>query len=298
MRILLLGIEGQLGTEIQRTAPAGIELVKPRQVDADFTRPDELRALVREVRPGAIFNAAAYTAVDRAEEETALARTINAEAPALLAEEAARLGAAIVHYSTDYVYGGDREEPWTENDAPSPCNAYGITKLAGDLAVLESRARSVVLRTSWIYSSHGQNFVRTMLRLGREREELRIVADQRGCPTWAHDLARATWTLHDHGCEPGGLFHCSGSGVTSWHGFAERIFALARERKLGAGLRIGKVTPVATTEYPTPARRPLQSELDCAHIAREHGIRLPEWADSLAACMDELEVAEGQGSAC
>jgi len=298
MRILLLGIEGQLGTELQRTAPPEFELVKPRQAEADFTLPDALRALVREVRPAAIFNAAAYTAVDRAEEETALARAINTDAPALLAEEAARLGASIIHYSTDYVYGGDRGKPWEEDDLPSPCNAYGVTKLAGDLAVLESRARSVVLRSSWIYSSHGQNFVRTMLRLGRDREELRVVSDQRGCPTWAHDLARATWTIFDHGCEPGGLFHCAGSGATSWHGFAERIFTLARSRSLGAGLRIQRVLPISTSEYPTPARRPLQSELRCELIAREHGLRMPAWETSLARCLDELDASEARGPTC
>lgn len=298
MRILLLGVEGQLGTELRRSAPAGCELAAPPQAEADFTRPEDLRALVRAVRPALILNAAAYTAVDRAETETALARAINAEAPALLAEEAARLGAAIIHYSTDYVYGGDRAEPWREDDAPAPCNAYGVTKLAGDLAVLESRARSVVLRTSWIYAAHGQNFVRTMLRLGREREELRVVADQRGCPTWARDLARASWTVFDHGCEPGGLFHCAGAGVTTWHGFTERIFALARQRPLGGGLRIQRVVPITTAEYPTPARRPLQSALDCSLIARAHGVRMPAWEESLTLCLDELGAAAAQGIGC
>lgn len=298
MRILLLGTEGQLGSELQRTAPAGCELAAPRQAEADFTRPGELRDLVRSVRPAAVFNAAAYTAVDRAEEEPALARAVNAEAPALLAEEAARCGASIVHYSTDYVYGGDRQRAWTEDDAPAPCNVYGITKLAGDLAVLESRARSVVLRSSWIYAAHGHNFVRTMLRLGREREELRVVSDQRGCPTWARDLAAATWSIFGRGCEPGGLFHCAGAGVTSWHGFAERILALAAERGLGANLRRARLIPIPTAEYPTAARRPLQSALDCGRLARAHGILLPPWQESLAACLDELVAAGARGTAC
>lgn len=291
MRILLLGVEGQLGTELRRTVPPDAELIAPRQAEADFTRLQELRALVRAARPQAILNAAAYTAVDRAESESALAHTINAEAPALLAEEATRHGAAIIHYSTDYVYGGDRAAPWTEGDVPAPCNVYGATKLAGDLAVLGAGARGVVLRTSWVYAAHGQNFVRTMLRLGRERDELRVVADQRGCPTWAHDLARASWTVLGRGCTPGGLFHCAGAGAVSWHGFAERIFALARQRPLGADLRVRSVVPIATADYPTPARRPLQSELDCSRIAREHGVRMPEWADALARCLDELGAA-------
>ena len=297
MRILLLGVEGQLGTELRRTAPPGAELIAPRQAEADFTRLPELRDLVRAARPQAILNAAAYTAVDRAETESALARTINAEAPALLAAEAARLGAAIIHYSTDYVYGGDRAAPWTEDDEPSPCNVYGASKLDGDRAVLGSGARGVVLRTSWVYAAHGQNFVRTMLRLGREREELRVVADQRGCPTWAHDLARASWTVLGRGCEPCGLFHCAGTGAVSWHGFAERIFELARQRPLGAGLRVRSVAPIATADYPTPARRPLQSELDCSRIARAYGIHMPEWAAALARCLDELGAAV-PGSAC
>lgn len=288
MRVLLLGVEGQLGAELRRLAPADAELAAPAQAEADFTRPGEVRDAIRAARPAAILNAAAYTAVDRAEAETALARAINADAPALIADEAARLGAALIHYSTDYVYGGDRAEPWTEDDPPAPCNAYGVTKLAGDQAVLASRARAVVLRTSWVYASHGANFVRTMLRLGREREELRVVADQRGCPTWARELARASWTVLDSGCEPGGLFHCAGAGATTWHCFAERIFALARRGPLGSGLAVRRVLPIATADYPTPARRPLQSALDCSRIAREHGVSLPSWQDSLALCLEEL----------
>lgn len=298
MRILLLGIEGQLGTELRRTAPAEHELICPRQAEADFTRPSELRDLVRAARPASIFNAAAYTAVDRAEQESALARAINADAPALLAEEAARLGAALYHYSTDYVYGGDRSTPWVEDDLPSPCNVYGVTKLAGDLAVLSSLARAVVLRTSWVYASHGANFVRTMLRLGREHEELRVVADQRGCPTWAHELARATWQVHANGGEPGGLFHCAGAGAVSWHGFAERIFELARGLRLGAGLKIRRVAPIPTREFPTPARRPLQSELVCARIAAAHGVAMPRWDESLAHCLRELDASEARAPAC
>ena len=298
MRILLFGIEGQLGTELLRSAPAECELLRPPQAEADFTRPAELRALLRSARPAAIINAAAYTAVDRAEQEPELARVTNAEAPALLAAAAARCGAALIQYSTDYVYGGDGEEAWTEDAAATPRNVYGVTKLAGDLAVLDSAARAVVLRSSWIYSAHGHNFVRTMLKLGREHTELRVVADQHGCPTWAQDLARATWTVLDHACEPGGVFHCAGEGVTSWHGFAERIFELARERGLGDELRVKEVTPITTAEYPTPARRPRKSALDCGRIAREHGIRLPTWPDSLAACLDELAAASLRGTAC
>lgn len=298
MRVLLLGVEGQLGAELRRARPADLELVAPTQSEADFTRPAELRGLLREERPAAILNAAAYTAVDRAEEEPALARTINADAPALIAEEAARLGAALLHFSTDYVYDGEGAEPWSEDAPTAPLNVYGLTKLAGDLAVLGSRARAVVLRTSWLYAAHGHNFVRTMLRLGAEHEELRVVADQHGCPTWARDLARAAWSVLDHGCAPAGLFHCAGGGATTWHGFAERIFALARARPIGAGLRVRRVIPIATAERPTPARRPRCSALDCSRLAREHGLRLPPWEESLAGCLAELDAAEARVRSC
>lgn len=297
MRILLLGSDGQLGTELRRATPQGAELHAPSLAEADLTRLDALQKLIRELRPAFILNAGGYTAVDRAEAEPGLARAINGEGPAMLADEAARLGAGMIHYSTDYVYGGNQSRPWTEADAATPCNVYGVTKLAGDLAVLGSRARAVVLRTSWVYAAHGNNFVRTMLRLGREQEQLRVVSDQTGCPTWARDLARVSWTLVERGCEPGGLFHCAGSGATSWHGFAERIFTLARTRPAGSGLRVQEVAAIATSDWKTAAQRPLQSALDCSRLEREHGMRLPAWQESLAACIDEIGALTTAGSA-
>ncbi len=286
MRVLLVGGDGQVGCELLRTAPAGAEIVAPALHELDLTQPEPARAVVRRVRPELVICAAAYTAVDRAESEPELARALNADAPALLAEEAARLGAGMIHYSTDYVFDGAKQGPWREDDAPAPLSVYGASKLAGDRAVLASGARAVVLRTSWVYASHGGNFVRTMLRLGREQEMLRVVADQRGCPTWARDLARASWTIAGHGLEPAGLFHCAGAGDCSWHEFATRIFALARAR--GAALRVRELAAIPTAAWPTAARRPLNSALDCGRVAREHGVRLPPWEDSLAACLDEL----------
>jgi dTDP-4-dehydrorhamnose reductase len=295
MRVLLVGCDGQVGTELRRTAPAAAQIVAPGLHELDLTRPEQVRAAVRAANPSLVINAAAYTAVDRAESEPALARALNADAPALLAAEAMRLGAGIIHYSTDYVYDGAQLAPWREDDAPAPLGVYGATKLAGDRAVLESGARAVVLRTSWVYASHGQNFVRTMLRLGREQERLRVVADQHGCPTWARDLARATWTVAGHDLAPGGLFHCAGAGRVSWHGFAQRIFALARAR--GFALKVREVEPIPASDWPTLARRPANSVLDASRLAREHGFSLPPWEESLAACLDEI-LAAAEAAPC
>ncbi len=295
MRVLLVGCDGQVGTELRRTAPAAAQIAAPGMDELDLTKPEQVRAAVRAANPTLVINAAAYTAVDGAESEPALARALNADAPALLAAEAARLGAGIIHYSTDYVYDGARPAPWREDDAPAPLGVYGATKLAGDRAVLESGARAVVLRTSWVYASHGQNFVRTMLRLGREQERLRVVADQYGSPTWARDLARATWTVAAHGLVPAGLFHCAGAGRVSWHGFAQRIFDLARAR--GLELKVREVEPIPTSAWPTVARRPANSVLDASRLAREHGFSPPPWEESLAACLDEI-LAAAEAAPC
>jgi dTDP-4-dehydrorhamnose reductase len=286
LRVLLLGRDGQVGAELLRAAPPSAEIVAPGLAETDLTRPGAAREAVRRARPDLIVNAAAYTDVDGAEADPAAARLLNAAAPEELAAEAARVGSGIIHYSTDYVYDGAKAGPWTEDDAPAPLGAYGASKLAGDRAVLGSGARALILRTSWVYAAHGRNFVRTMLRLGGEQEELRVVADQRGCPTWARDLARATWAVAARGLEPAGLFHCAGSGAATWHEFACRVIALARAR--GARLRVNSVAAIATAERPTAARRPRNSMLDCARLQRAHGLRLPPWEESLAACLDEL----------
>jgi dTDP-4-dehydrorhamnose reductase len=293
VRVLLVGRDGQVGTELRRTAPSGHEISAPGLDELDLSKPEQIRAVARSVRPELILSAAAFTAVDRSETESALARTLNAEAPALLAQEALRLGAGIVHYSTDYVYDGAKKSAWQEGDPTGPLGVYGASKLAGDEAVLGSGARAVVLRTSWVYAAHGQNFVRTMLRLGREQERLRVVADQIGNPTWARELARATWQVAGHGLEPGGLFHSAGRGAISWHGFAERIFQLARQRPGGAALKVKEVEAITSAAWPTPARRPANSTLDCSKLEREHGFRFPAWEESLAACLAEMDGPAG-----
>jgi len=297
VRVLLVGFDGQVGTELRRTAPPGHEIHAPGMDALDLSRPAQIRELTRTLRPELIFNAAAFTAVDRAEEDQALARTLNADAPALLAAEAARLGAGIIHYSTDYVYDGAKAGPWREDDAPAPLSVYGTSKLAGDEAVLGSGARAVVLRTSWVYSAHGHNFVRTMLRLGRTQERMRVVSDQIGNPTWARDLARASWRVAENKLSPAGVFHAAGRGAVSWHGFAERIFQLARALPGGADLQVRTVEAIPTSAWPTPARRPANSTLDCARLEQEHGYRLPAWEESLAICLAELAGSEG-GPAC
>ncbi len=285
LRVLLFGHDGQLGTALRRTAPSGLEWVAPDWREADFTDPEGLRGWFRE-RPDVVVNAAAYTDVDRAEDEEDVARLVNAEAPRVLAEEAARCGAALVHVSTDYVFPGEGDRPLREDDPTGPLGAYGRTKLAGERAVLESDARAVVLRTSWLYSPHGRNFVKTMLAAGRERPELAVVADQWGCPTAADDLARAVWTVVARGLEPAGLFHFAGAGATTWHAFAEAVFEEAR--RLGHVLAVERVRPIATEEWPTPARRPRWSVLDCSRIREAHGIEPPPWRDSLRRVVGEL----------
>jgi dTDP-4-dehydrorhamnose reductase len=290
LRILLTGKFGQVGWELERAlAPLG-EVVAFDRAALDLAQPDAIRARVREVRPTVIINAAAYTAVDRAESEPELARAINAVAPAVLADEAQRVGAFFVHYSTDYVFDGDKSEPYTEADAPNPINAYGRTKLEGERAIEASGCRHLTLRTSWVYGTHGQNFLLTMLRLARERRELRIVEDQIGAPTWCREIAQATAALlaRPELAVPGraGLYHLSAGSWTSWFGFAQAIFA---SREL-ARLRVDPpaLEAIPASAYPTPARRPRNSRLDCSRLVREAGIRLAPWDEALGRCMEEL----------
>lgn len=291
MKILLTGHHGQLGHELKRSlAPLG----EIRAVDlADCNLADEaaIRTLVQQVRPQIIVNPAAHTAVDRAESEQALAFAINARAPAVLAEEAHRHHALLVHYSTDYVFDGRASAPYTETDAPNPLNVYGRTKLAGEEAILQSPAKALVLRTSWVVGSHGNNFARTMLRLAAEREQLRVVADQIGAPTSASLLADCTalliqqWWLSDQGPDQGsfpyGLYHLTASGATSWHHYA--VFVLEQAIKAGRRLNIAPsaIEAITTADYPTPAQRPLNSRLDCQRFHDTFGLRLPDWREGL-----------------
>lgn len=296
MNILLAGKDGQVGWELQRTlAPLGTVVAMGRD-SLDLADADNIRRVVREVAPHLIVNAAAYTAVDRAESEPELAMTINGVAPGILADEAQRLGAGLIHYSTDYVFDGAKQGAYTEEDEPNPCNVYGKSKLAGERAIQASGSEHLILRTSWVYGLRGSNFLLTMLRLAREREELRVVADQVGAPTWCRMIAEATaiiagrWYEHPaHGLRPrpkvglSGIHHLTAGGSVSWHGFAQAIVRLAAEREV---LAVKCVTPIATSDYPTPASRPANSLLAGGRLEQGFGVRLPDWLDSLNSCLD------------
>lgn len=298
-RILIIGGTGQLGTELQRSFAGTNPLVAVDREVVNLTVPDQIRAVVRDVRPGVILNSAAYTAVDRAETERDLATAINAEAPRVLAEEARRLNALLVHYSTDYVFDGTKAEPWTEDDAPNPLNVYGATKLAGERAVQEVGGRYLIFRTSWVYGPHGKNFLLTMLRLGRERDRLTVVDDQFGAPTTSIELARATQGIVDgvlegkfgEAADWAGLYQMTCSGETTWCGFTRAIFARAGRLLEG---RHPEVAALSTSEYPTAAKRPRHSVLSNARLQERFGVRLPSWETALDAVLAQLSQKEGR----
>ena len=286
-RILLLGVNGQVGWELARLF-SGEELLGLDRAGADLAQPESLRQVVRDAKPEVILNAAAYTAVDRAESEPELADRVNHLAPQVLAEEAERLGALLVHYSTDYVFDGTKREPYVETDEPNPVNVYGATKLAGERAIARACACHLILRTSWVYSPRGHNFLLTMLRLGREREVLRVVNDQHGAPTSAKALAEATLDIVGRvlaGQAPedwAGNYHCTCAGQTTWAGFAQAIFAEAAKYEPRAWAR---VEGISTAAYPTPARRPRNSVLDGSKLRHRFQLNLSPWEDALtAAC--------------
>ena len=285
MRILLTGRTGQVGWELERRLSSLGQLFAFDRVSLDLANPDQIVARVREVKPDLIVNAAAYTAVDRAESEPRLAAQVNATAPRILAEEAKRLGVALIHYSTDYVFDGAKSTPYVESDSPNPLNAYGKSKLEGELSIQASGCRYLILRTSWVYGMRGTNFLLTILRLARERPELRVVDDQIGAPTWCRDVAYATAQLVAEAAagRAGGLYHLTATGATSWCGFAREIL---RVRGVETPVRA-----VSTAEYPTPARRPANSLLSCAAIAARWKLQLPEWQDSLAGCLRDVDSA-------
>ncbi|MCX7163896.1 MAG: dTDP-4-dehydrorhamnose reductase [Rhodocyclales bacterium] len=283
MKILLTGCAGQLGRELKRSLASLGELVACDRHQLDLGQPETLRDTVRAVAPTVIVNAAAYTAVDKAESEPAMAEAINATAPAILGEEARRLGALLIHYSTDYVFDGTKLAPYTESDNATPLAAYGRSKRNGELAIAASGARHLILRTSWVYGLHGANFMKTMLRLGRERSELRVVGDQIGAPTWARHLADVTALILARDDVAGGLYHLAAAGETSWHGYAEAIFAEA----LAAGLleKTPLVHRITSADYPLPAPRPGNSRLDCSLFRRDFGLALPDWRTGLTDCL-------------
>ena len=288
MRFLLLGGSGQVGTEFQALPlPRGVEVVAPDEGALDLTDRDALDSVIAEGSWSAVINAAAYTDVDRAESEEAKALAVNGEAPARLAAATSRLGIPLVHISTDYVFDGCKGAPYVESDAPSPLNAYGRTKLAGEQGVAGGNPRHLILRTSWVYSPYGRNFVRTILRLASERDRLTIVADQRGCPTAAHDVANACLSLalrcaSSRESGPYGLYHFAGGGGATWHEFAKAIIELARLP------RSIEVAPIGTEDYPTPAKRPLDSRLDCSALDRDFRIKPRPWRKALKDTLDRL----------
>ncbi len=283
MKILLTGCAGQLGRELKRSLACLGEVVACDRRQLDLADPDALRASVRTIAPDAIVNAAAYTAVDKAETETALANAINATAPGILGEEAKRLDARLIHYSTDYVFDGRKSGAYNEDDGPAPLSAYGRSKFAGEQAIAATGARHLIFRTSWVYGLHGANFMKTMLRLGRERSELRVVGDQFGAPTWTRHLADATALVLARKDAPDGLYHLAAAGETSWHGYAEAIFATALE--CGLLEKIPTVHRILSADYPLPAPSPANSRLDCTRFSADFRLALPDWRTGLADCL-------------
>ena len=284
MRILVLGRHGQVGTALTQSLQGLGELITLDRSQLDLSNPDAIRTALRELQPQMIINAAAYTAVDAAESDEATAFQINAEAPRVIAEESERLGAALVHYSTDYVFDGGKQGAWLEDDATAPLSVYGRSKLAGEQAITDVGGTHLILRTSWVYGLHGKNFLLTMLKLAETRDELAIVDDQIGAPTWAVTIADATAAIiRDSGesaqlAALSGIYHLCAGGHTSWFGFAQAIFAHASiERK-------PKLRPITTAEYPTPAKRPSNSMLNTDKFRHTFG-DLPAWDSALQTCM-------------
>ena len=300
MKILLLGKNGQVGWELQRAlAPLGELIALDRQGESglcgDLANLEGLAATVRSLAPNVIVNAAAYTAVDKAESEPALAARINAEAPGVLAREAAQLGAWLIHYSTDYVFDGSGQGQWQEDAPSAPLSVYGRTKREGELAIQASGAAAVVLRTSWVYAARGQNFAKTMLRLAAERDVLRVVADQFGAPTGAELIADVTahilhrlFRAHD-ASRLAGTYHLAAAGETSWHGYAQ--FVLAHARRSGVALKVSaeQLVAISTEDYPLPALRPRNSRLALAKLEETFNLKMPPWQQGVQRMLDEIQ---------
>jgi dTDP-4-dehydrorhamnose reductase len=298
-RILIVGAYGQVGRELQRSFVDAGEIIARDRDTVDLAASDQVRAMVRSAAPAIILNAAAYTAVDRAESELEQAMAVNAKAPGILAEEALRVGALLVHYSTDYVFDGSKAGPWVETDKPNPLNVYGASKLAGEEAIQQVGGKYLIFRTSWVYGPHGNNFLFTMLRLGRDRESLKIVDDQFGAPTTSIELADATHTIVN-GVLAGrfgaasswaGLYHMTCSGYVSWCSFARAIFTRAQALLDG---KMPTVNPIPSSEYPTPARRPQNSVLSNEKLRTRFDVRLATWESALDEVLRRLPMPQQQ----
>lgn len=301
MRVLVTGAAGQVGADVARALAGRAEVIALDRAALDLARPEAIVQCIRDAKPRLIVNAAAYTAVDRAESEPDLAHAVNARAPGVIAEEARRSGALLVHYSTDYVFDGSKAGPYVETDATAPLSVYGRTKLEGERAVAASGCAHVILRTSWVYAPHGRNFLLTMLRLAKERDEIRVVDDQHGAPTASRELARATVALFttpqdarpigeadlERVSAKGGLYHATAAGETTWFGFASAIFE-AWSRQAGPAFKAPRLVAIPSSEYPTPARRPANSVLSCELLARTFGVRLAHWREGLAEALSTL----------
>ncbi|WLH34080.1 dTDP-4-dehydrorhamnose reductase [Pseudomonas sp. FP2196] len=294
MKILLLGKNGQVGWELQRSlAPLGELIALDRHaIDdlcGDLSDLDALRATIRRVRPDIIVNAAAYTAVDKAESEPELAERVNAQASRLMAEEVALLGGWLIHYSTDYVFSGQGIVPWQETDAVAPVNQYGVSKLAGEQAIIASGCKHLIFRTSWVYGARGNNFAKTMLRLAKDRDTLSVIADQVGAPTGADLIADVTaLAIRQVLQQPelSGLYHLASGGEVSWHGYASHVIAFAQNN--GEQLAVETVNPIDTTAYPTPARRPLNSRLNTQKLRDNFSLHLPDWQSGVTRMLREV----------
>jgi dTDP-4-dehydrorhamnose reductase len=307
MRILLTGVTGQVGGDLLPLLQPFGAVIAPSRSGLDLSDAAAISRFVKDVRPHWIINPAAYTAVDKSETEPELAYAINAAAPRALGVAAADLGIPVIHFSTDYVFDGSGTTPWSETDATGPLGMYGASKLAGEQALAASGAAHLIFRTSWIYSSRGKNFLLTILRLAGQKEELRIVDDQHGAPTWSRDLARmvvhvmkrisnqaaqSSTSIQDAVRAVQGIYHAAASGETTWFGFAQEFLGLAVAARPGA--KMARLMPIPSSEYPTPARRPANSRLNCSRLQQVFGVTMPQWQESAAAVVSEVLQSEPQ----
>lgn len=290
-RILITGKDGQVGWELQRTLGALGKIFAYDRASLDLAKPHQIRQIIQEIKPHIIVNAGAYTAVDKAETDLDLAHAVNGIAPGVMAEEAKKLDALLVHYSTDYVFNGSSDHPYKEADQTNPVNIYGKTKLAGEQAIIDQHSKHLILRTSWVYASRGKNFLLTILRLAKERSVLKVVGDQIGAPTWSRMLSQATAlmlfkTLCKHDDSVWGTYHLTSAGKTSWFEFADAILEM-QQKQVVSNVR-PQLLKITTAEYPLPAKRPSYSVLSNAKLRDVFGVEMPDWKDALELCMKEM----------